>query len=161
MVKIDTLLKKRKISIISDTELDRYINFFESAYKDNLEHSKFVLKNYPRWSIISGYYVMHDITKLLIAKKLKIKIDFEVHTTTIRVLREFIKNKELNAILIKGYKEFLNLANDLAEAREERTKTQYYTGTKFLQEEYMGKAMWFYENIVLIYITKIKKLLET
>jgi len=160
MVKIDILLKEGKISIISDLELDRYINFFESSYKDNLEHSKFVLKIYPRWSIISGYYAMHDITKLLIAKKLKIKIDLKVHKTTIEVLREFIKNKELNSLLVKGYKEFLSLANDLAEAKEERTKAQYYTGTKFLHEEYLNKSVWFYENIVLVYIEKIKKLLE-
>lgn len=159
MVKIDTLFEEGKISIISDLEIGRYINFFENTYKENLEHCKFNLSRYPRWNIISGYYAMHDITKLLISKKLKIKIDFEVHATTIKILREAIKNKELDTLLLKGYKEFLTLANDLEEAKKERTKAQYYTGTKFLKEEYTKRAAWFYEEIVLVYVEKIKKLL--
>ena len=159
MVKIDILFNERKISRISEFEINRYTNFFESSYKDNLEHSKFNLDIFPRWSIISGYYSMHDITKLFIAKKLKIKVDFEVHSTTIKILREIIKNKELGVLLIKGYKEFLRLANDLEEAKNERTKAQYYTGTKFLKDEYAKRAIEFYEEIVLVYIEKIKKLL--
>ncbi len=83
MVKIDTLFNEKKISRISELELGRYVNFFESSYKDNLEHSKKNILEFPRWSIISGYYAMHDITKLFIAKKFRIKIDFEVHATTI------------------------------------------------------------------------------
>ena len=157
MVQLNTLFRERKISRISDLEINRY-GFFENPYKDNLEHCKFCLEKFPRWSIISGYYAMHNITKLLIAKKFRIKIDFEVHATTIKILREMIKKKELDILLAKGYKEFLTLANDLEEAKRERTKAQYYTGTKFLKEEYMKRAGWFYEEIVLIYIEKIKNL---
>lgn len=158
MVKIDTLFEERKISKISDLEIERYTNFFKYSYKNNLEHCKFNLEVFPRWSIISGYYTMHDITKLLIAIKFRIKIDFEVHSTTIKILREIIKNKELDVLLTKGYREFLRLANDLEEAKNERTKAQYYTGTKFLKDEYAKRAIEFYEEIVLVYIEKIKKL---
>ncbi len=160
MVKIDTLFEEGKISRISEFEINRYTNFFENSYKDNLEHCKFSLEKFPRWSIISGYYAMHDITKLLIAKRLKIKVEFEVHATTIKILKEIIKNREISTLLVKGYKEFLTLANDLEEAKNERTKVQYYTGTDFLKEEYNKRAKWFYEEIVLVYIEKIKKLLE-
>ena len=160
MVKIDILLKEGKISKISEFELNRYINFFENSYKDNLEHSKANLKNFSRWSVISGYYAMHDITKLLFAKQFRIKIEFEVHATTIKVLRELIKSKEILSLIEKGYKEFLSLANDLAEAKDERVKVQYYTGTEFMHAEYLKRAEEFNKTIVLIYLEKIKKLLK-
>ena len=51
------------------------------------------------------------------------------------------------------------MASDLAEARKERTKVQYYTGTKFMKEKYREKAKVFSKKIVLPYIGKIKKLL--
>ncbi len=130
MVKINTLLKEGKISIINELELNRYINFFENSYLDNLEHSRKIKEEFPRWSIISGYYAIHDITKLLLIKKFRIKVEFEVHATTIRLLQELIKNKELTELIEKGYKEFLTLANNLEEAKKERVKVQYYTGTK-------------------------------
>jgi len=158
MVKIDTLLSEGKISYIKEEELERYINFFENSFKDNLGHSKFNSETFPRWSIISGYYAMHDLTKMLLAKKFRIKVDFEVHATTIKLLRELIKNRELDILLTKAYKEFLSLANDLEEAKKERTKTQYYTGSRFLKEIYMKKAKDFSEKIVLGYISKINRL---
>lgn len=158
MVKLDTLFKKRFISKISDLEIDRYINFFENSWKDNLEHSKKNIKDFPRWSIISGYYAMHDITKLLIAKQFMIKIDFKVHKTTMQILKELIKDKDLVKILKKGYQEFLNLANDLEEAKKERVKVQYYTGTEFLKQQYQKRAEDFH-NEILIYVDKIKLLI--
>lgn len=160
MVKIEILLNEGKISKISELELKRYTDFFENSYKDNLEHSKANLDKFPRWAIISGYYAMHDITKLLLAKKFRIKVEFEVHSTTIKVLRELIKSEEILSLIEKGYKEFLSLANDLAEARDERVKVQYYTGTEFMHQEYLKRAKEFYETIVLKYIEKIKELLK-
>ena len=128
--------------------------------KDNLEHCKFNLLKFPRWPIISGYYSMHDITKLLLAKKFGIKVDFEVHSTTIKVLDYLIKNKDILKLIERGYREFISLANDLAYAKKERSKTQYYTGTKFMHEEYLKKSEDFYKNFVLIYIDRIRGLLK-
>lgn len=62
---------------------------------------------------------MHDITKLLIAKKFRLKIELEVHATTIKVLRELVKDKEVTKLIEKGYREFISLANDLAEAKRQ------------------------------------------
>ncbi|MBI3623111.1 hypothetical protein HY212_03470 [Candidatus Pacearchaeota archaeon] len=160
MVKIENLINEGKISKISELEIERYVNFFENSYKNNLKHSKANLKSFPRWSTISGYYAMHDITKLLLAKKFRLKIEFEVHATTIKALKELIKNKEILTLIEKGYKAFISLANDLAEARKERVKVQYYTGTKFMHEEYKKRAEEFYKTIVLKYIGKIKELLK-
>ncbi len=65
---------------------------------------------------------MHDATKLLFAKKFRLKIDKEVHVTTIKDLRELIKNKKLLDLIEKGYEEFLNLATDLSEAKKESNR---------------------------------------
>lgn len=158
--KIGTLIIKGRISKINELEINRYINFFENSYKDNLELCKSIADNFPRWGIISGYYAMHDITKLFLAKKFRIKIELEVHSTTIKVLKYLIKSKELINLIEGGYKEFKYLANDLSEAKKERVKVQYYTGTEFMKEKYKEKAKEFLNNIVLPYIEKISGLIE-
>lgn len=160
MVKIEYLMSTKKISKISELELERYLHFFENSYKENLELCAFIIEKFPRWSIISGYYAMHDITKLLIAKKFNLKIDYSVHQTTINLLKELIKDKQTLALIERGYNEFLRLANDLKEARKNRTKAQYYTGTSFMKQEYEKRAIDFYKQIVLLYLEKIKFLLE-
>lgn len=157
---IDKFLKQGKISRIIETELPRYVNFFDNTYKENLEHTKFNLEKFPRWSIISGYYAMHDITKLFLAKNFSIKIEFEVHKTTINILKEIIKDKEILRLLKIGYNEFITMANDLSKAKKERTKAQYYTGTDFAKEKYKEQASDFLNNVVLPYIEKIDKLIE-
>ncbi len=159
MVKIETLINEGKVSKIKELELERYLNFFENSYKDNLEHCKQNIENFPRWSIISGYYAMHDITKLLLAKKFRLKIETEVHATTIKVLRELIKNKEILNLIERGYREFINLANDLSEAKKERIKAQYYTGTIFMKEEFRKRSKEFLITVVEPSLEKINKLL--
>lgn len=158
--KIENLFKKHKISKLNELEIERYVNFFDNSYKDNLEHSKENTDNFSRWSIISGYYAMHDITKLLFAKNFRIKVELKVHETTIRLLKILINDKELISFIEKGYNEFKNLANDLVEAKKERVKVQYYTGTEFMKEKYKEKAKDFLQNIVMPYIEKILRVIK-
>ena len=154
---IDRYVKNNTISKIIETELVRYTSFFEESYKENLEHAQFVKNNFPRWSIISGYYAMHDVTKLFLAKEFKIKIDLKVHKTAIQLLQEITSDKELLKLLQTGYEEFIKLANDLAEGKEERMKAQYYTGTAFMKDKYKEEANSFLIKTVMPYIEKIKK----
>ncbi len=160
MVKTEILEKEKKVSRIRETEVKRYIEFFTASYEDNLKHSKSTIENYPRWSIISGYYAMHDISKLLIAKIYRLKIEREIHATSIKVLREIINDKETLNLIEEGYQEFKNLADDLNDAKKERIKVQYYTGTSFMKEKYKKRAKDFFENSVEPYTNKIKVLLE-
>ena len=154
--KIERFFNKKLISKIIESELQRYVSFFENTYKENLENSKFNLEKFPRWSVISGYYTMHDITKLFLAKKFNIKIDFNVHKTTLALLREIIKDKELLNLLKIGYKEFIQMANDLSKARKDRTRAQYYTGSDFIKE----KGTYFLNSIVIPYLNKIENILR-
>jgi hypothetical protein len=103
---------------------------------------------------------MHDITKLLLAKQFRLKVDFEVHATTIKVLSSLVKSKEIVLLIKRGYDEFISLANDLAEAKKERVKVQYYTGTKFLEEEYKRRAADFLDEVVNPYLKKMSVLLR-
>jgi hypothetical protein len=160
MVLIETLFRENKISRISELELNRYLNFFENSYKDNLNHSKENLIKFPRWSIISGYYAMHDIAKLFIAKKFRIKIEKEVHSTTIKVLRILSKRKDLPRLLEIGYKEFKSLITELEIAKKERIKVQYYTGTNYLEKVYRDRAKHFLESIVVKFTVKMERLIE-
>lgn len=156
MNKIEWLFKKERISRIVETEKERYLNFFSHSYKENLEHCKFNLEKYPRWSTISGYYAMHDIAKLFLADKFSIKVNLPVHETTIILLKELLKDGELSKMLDLGYNELIKMMNDLSTAKEKRKNAQYYTGTKFMKEKYLEEAKIFFENSVLPFIDKIK-----
>lgn len=158
MKKIDYLLKTGKIKRILEQEKSRYLDFFSNSYKENLEHSKCSIKKFPRWSIISGYYAMHDIAKLFLADKFNIKVEFNVHETTIEVFKELIKDKEIVKMLSLGYKELLTLLNDLASARKQRTNAQYYTGAEYRKEKYKEDAKIFIFSTVIPFLNKIKEL---
>ena len=156
----EELLKKGIIVKIVETEIPRYTNFFTNSHKENLEHCKAVITEFPRWSIISGYYAMHDITKLFLAKKFQIKIDSKVHETAIRIMEEITKDKELLNLLKVGYEEFTKMASDLAEAKTQRQKAQYYTGSEFMKEKYKQESRIFLNNTVIPYLNKINSLLK-
>ena len=83
---------------------------------------------------------MHDLAKLFLADKFNIKIDFKVHETTIILLKGIVKDKKTLEMLNIGYAEFIKLLNDLASSRKQRTKSQYYTGTRFMMEKYQKEA---------------------
>jgi len=102
---------------------------------------------------------MHDITKLLLAKQFRLKVELEVHATTIKVLEEVVKNQELLGMLKQGYHEFISLANDLAEAKREIVKSQYYTGSEYLAQEYTRRAHSFMQEVVEPFLKKINLLL--
>lgn len=160
MVKIEKLFEQNKIRKINEFEKERYLTFLSNSYKDNLEHSKFIIDKFPRWSIISGYYSMHDLTKFLIAKKFNVKIELEVHKTTLILFDELLKDKKLLILIERGYEEFIYLASDLNEAKKERVKAQYYTGTHFSKKYFVDKAEEFHKEIVFPFILKIEKLVD-
>ena len=152
-------MKNGKISRIKETELSRYTDFFTESYQDNLKHSESTLSQFPRWSIISGYYAMHDISKLLIAKLYRFKLDSNVHSTAIELLRELLKDKETLRLIEAGYEEFQSLVQELSDAKKERVKVQYYTNTPFMKEEYnMVKVKTFSSQLRIFHV---KEELET
>lgn len=169
-----TLRCKMEWLKLAATEQESYIDFHRRAFEEDLKHAEKNLLEFPRWSIISGYYAMHDVTKLFLAKRYNIKLSSpEIHAKAIKALEEFVRDDELKKKLM----ELLREANDmfysaerlkerilpvlLRRGKQERAKHQYYT------EDYTKKSAvdakkgsYFLEKIVKPYIKLIKGLME-
>lgn len=156
---------------IPATEKNNYLKFHELAYKEDYAHA---LKNsidFPRWSIISGYYCMHDLTKLFLGKKFNIKISGEhIHVKTIHALETLIKDEQIKNKTIELLKKAENLYHSaerlkektiplmLKTGKQERRKAQYYT-QEFPQAN-SEKAEYFLKTIVEPYKKIIEELLK-
>ncbi|MFH1182397.1 MAG: hypothetical protein V1702_05545 [Candidatus Woesearchaeota archaeon] len=161
-------------SSLPATERENYLAFHGAAYNEDLRHAEKNVFEFPRWSIISGYYCMHDLTKLFLAAKFNAKITSpEIHAKSIEALEYFIKDKMLREKileLLKEAKEFYYSAERLKErilptllrkGKEERGKAQYYS------EDYSQKAKtnaqkaaYFLETIVKPYVKLVRGLME-
>src|SRR3989339_168603 len=129
--------------LLPATEKNNYIEFHELAYKEDLRHSEKNIIDFPRWSIISWYYAMHDITKLFLAKKLKEKLLGllrEAKTTYYNVER--LKERALPILLRRE--------------KQERGKSQYYTQDFNIKTNINAqKSSYFLDEIVKPYILLI------
>ncbi len=159
-------------SVLSPQERENYLVFHRTAYLDDLKHAEKVALKFPRWSIISGYYAMHDVTKLFLAKKFAIKVSTpKIHEKTIEVLKEKIQDAQTKERLLKLLREakevYFNverlkekvLPELLRQGKQQRGQTQYYT------EDYSEgrtvdaqKAMYFLETFVKPYVKMIEEL---
>jgi len=160
--------------ILPATEKENYINFHRKAFEEDLKHAEKNLLDFPRWSIISGYYCMHDLTKLFLAERFNVKISSpEIHIKTIEALEHFVKEDNLKRKLIDLLKEAKNIyysAERLKEktlpvllkrGKQERGKAQYYS-EDYTKEAKVNsqKASYFLETIVNPYVKIIKGLME-
>lgn len=161
-------------SILSPQERENYLKFHKTAYLDDLKHSEDNVLKFPRWSIISGYYAMHDVTKLFLAMKFAIKVTSpDIHEKTILALREKIQDlatKEKLLKLLGDAKEvYFNverlkekvLPQLLRQGKQERGKTQYYTEdyteTKKITAQ---KATYFLDTFIKPYIKIVEELMK-
>lgn len=158
---------------LSPEERKNYVAFHKTAYLDDIENAEAVLLEHPRWSVISGYYAMHDITKLFLAEQFAVKIGSpDIHEKAIEALRQSIqdaKTKDKLLHLLKEAKEvYFNierlrekvLPELLRQGKRERGKSQYYTEdyseAKIITSQ---KAAYFLDTFVKPYIKIIEGLL--
>lgn len=142
-----------------------YLSFLKKSYKEDLAHSKTVLLSSPKWSIISGYYAMHNITKYYLALKYNKKIDLpDVHEATINASKELIKNNEIKNLIetaIFEFEEIIPIYYSLVSAKKERKNLQYYSNnSNKIDNLTLEKANYFLNNIVEKYIELIELLIE-
>jgi hypothetical protein len=156
------------------TEQENYVSFHEHAYEEDLKHAEYNSIKFPRWSIISGYYAMHDITKLFLAKKFNIKITSpDIHAKTILAVEEIITDKKLKEKLVGLLQEakttYYNIERLkekslpllLKKGKQERGKAQYYTQDYTDKKNINAqKTTYFIEEIVRPYIKLIRGLLK-
>lgn len=160
----DDYVESGTISSISLVE-KRYISqFLEYTYKDNVKACKDLVNTHPRWSIISGYYAMHDISKLYLL--LAFDIEFtkpSVHDAVIKALKKLVPKKDIIQYLENADSEFKKIQRldyFLAKGKEHREKTQYYTALSYSNKEVSVKAQQFYNSIVKNYISIIEELIN-
>ncbi|MBI4016735.1 MAG: hypothetical protein HY363_03510 [Candidatus Aenigmarchaeota archaeon] len=158
---------------LNDVEKQNYLNFHTTSYKEDIAHAEFVVLKFPRWSIISGYYAMHDVTKLFLARRFKIKIvSPQIHAKTIAAIDYFIKDDELRQKIIPLLKEaqqtFYNVERLkekvipllLKQSKKQREQSQYYNEDYSEKKSINAqKAMAFLEQMVKPYIKIIEGLL--
>lgn len=156
------------------TEKENYIHFHKNAYEEDLRHSEKNIIDFPRWSIISGYYCMHNITKLFLADRFRIKISSpDIHAKTILALEHFIKDEALKkrlSFLLDQAKNVYYSAERLKEktlpvllkrGKQERGRAQYYSEDyKEKMQINPQKASYFLDMIVKPYIELIDGLMK-
>ena len=142
-----------------------YIDFLQKSYKEDLENSRDVISSSPKWSIISGYYAMHNVTKYYLALKFNKKIGLpDVHEATINATKELIKNKEIKELIdiaLFEYEEIIPVHYSLIGAKKERKNLQYYTDYSRKNKELTKeKADYFLNKITEKYIELIELLMK-
>ncbi len=160
------------IEILNPAEKGRYVDFLRKSYENDIEHCKFILFKFPRWSIISAYYAMHNISKLFLAEKYNIKISKKgVHRATIVAMGSVINEDALKTKIIRLLQEadkiyeFVNprdwnIIKYLVKGRKEREKTQYYTGSAFNEQLLLKNAHEILNEIAKPYLKIIKELMK-
>ena len=163
-----------KWSVLPVTEKENYCAFHKNAFVEDIKHAEKNILDFPRWSIISGYYGMHDVTKLFLAQKFTIKVASpEIHAKTIEALEYFIKEEELKRKLIELLKEAKNIYYSserlkektlpvlLKRGKQERGKAQYYSEDHALRTSINSqKAAYFLETIVKPYVQLVQGLMK-
>jgi len=164
--------KEGVISILQKTEKIKYIEFHKEFYKDDLNVSEKLLTISPRWSIISGYYAMHDTAKLYLAEQHDLKISERgVHLAVIVALKHILSDSSVKEQAIKllteaekTYEIFASPLKEriipliLSKGRDEREKSQYYSVTA--EKAAIGKSMEFLEKIVKPFIEIMEKMMK-
>lgn len=156
---------------LNEIEREIWIKFHEFAYRDDLKLSEKIKDSNPRWSIISGYYAMHDIAKLYLGKIYNLKISGEnVHKQTIDALKLVLKDKKeadkIFELLKDAEKEISEISAEqipylLMSGKKERGKAQYYSADVLTDNgEYAKKAKWFIEYIVKVFIKILEEMIN-
>ncbi|MBU0535803.1 MAG: hypothetical protein KKE20_02475 [Nanoarchaeota archaeon] len=153
--------------LLGEKEREEWIYFHENAYREDLKLAEKLVIESPRWSIVTGYYAMHDLTKLYLGKIKGWKIAGEfIHSKAIESLSEALKEepkKEMILNLIKEAEKEIDEALRIHETtvvrllragKSERGKAQYYSDKKedMFNINFSKKASYFIEKIVKPYI---------
>ena len=157
-LKYEDFAKAGTIRTLPEIERDDYIKFHEDLWKEDYEICKDLIEKSPRWSIISGYYAMHNMAKLFLAKNFRIKINGKfIHAAVIESLRKYLNEEDVLEKLEKGVQEcnLEEIPNTIEFAKRERAKSQYYSRTGI--KATTSKTVYFFKNIVKPFIETLKK----
>jgi len=162
------------IGQLTEVEKDFYISYHQENYKEDIKISQSLMTTSPKWSVVAGYYAMHNLAKLFLAKKFNIKVAGKyIHEAVIEALKKHIgdgtvRNKLLE-LLDKSRIEFeligLNLEDKeilpfvLSEAKRERSKVQYYKHYNISKKVATGESKKFSDSIVQPFVKIVLELM--
>jgi hypothetical protein len=158
VVKLIDFRKKGSIKDLLLNEKEDYINYLSFTYKDNLKASEYNLIKFPRWSIIAGYYAMHDLAKLYLGINFQLKLSSpNIHAATIQALRELVKRKDIIKYLEEA-QNYFELHRSLMKGKEEREKTQYYSLDR--NEVNIKRTSYFFDNVINPFINILEGMIN-
>lgn len=148
------------------------------ASQDDYDTTYFLLEKHPRWTVITGYYCMHNIAKYFLMKEYGIDFDEnDIHKCVVLELSKALKDdaKEVIKYLIEAKKEYDVIlenpqypANSLFESKKDRGKINYMSDPRSAQTDFISKiSKDFLENrfepfiAVMVPYTKIQLKLQT
>lgn len=153
--------------LLGEKEREEWIWFHENAWNEDLKLAEELMLRSPRWSIVAGYYAMHDLTKLYLGKIRGWKVAGEfIHAKTIELLAEALRDEpdrgKILGLIREAEKEIgealraheSTVVKLLRTGRGERGKAQYYLGGKeenMFNANFSRKASYFLEKIVKPY----------
>ena len=154
---------------LSPLERDRYILWQKENAELDLQDAEAILEKSKKWSIIAGYYAMHNAAKYYLGKVFNIKITApSAHDDTLKILEStLIKSptyKEIKKLIEKAKKEFESLigadastiATQYKVGKEKREKQTYYSRFSGKKED----ALKFLNEIVKPFLKIIMELEE-
>ena len=161
-------------STLPATEKEQYVKFHKVAYEEDVKHAEKTMLEFPRWSIISGYYAMHDLTKLFLGEKFGVKLSSpEIHRKAIEALEHFVKDAELKKKLLRLLEDAegvyysterlkeRTLPALLKRGKQERGRAQYYSEESVSGSDINAKkASYFLQTVVKPYVEIVEKLRE-
>ncbi len=154
---------------LNPLEKERYIEWHKQNAELDLKDAELILDKSQKWSIIAGYYAMHNAAKYYLGKVHGFKISAPgAHEETLKMLEKLLikapTHQEIKKLINEAEKEFEILmgadASTIADyykvGREKREKQTYYTQFQGKKED----AQRFLNEIVKPFIKIIMKLEE-
>ena len=154
---------------LNPLERERYIKWHKENAQVDLRDAESIIYKTQKWSIIAGYYAMHNAAKYYLGNVFGIKITApSAHDETLKVLEKtLIKSptyKEIKKLIEKAEKEFETLVGADASTitaqyrlgKEKREKQTYYSQSFVKRED----AQKFLDEIVKPFMKIIMELEE-
>ncbi len=172
-MEFNQLRREGIIRNLAEIEKETYLEFHRNNYEEDKDMSFKFMELSPKWAIVAGYYALHNLAKLFLAKKYSLRISGKfVHSATIEALKHCFKEKrtldKLIRLLEKAKEKYNSLNLDinaeeilpaiLKDAKKERTKAQYYTHRLLTSKITKQEAESFYKDVVKPFIELIEAL---
>ena len=150
---------------------EAYLMFHRLAYREDLELSRTLLARSPRWSIITGYYAMHNLAKLYLGAEHGIRITGEhIHESVVReldkALRHTSERKRLLDLLatadaaFKGLQQPREVAELLERGRRNRSAANYYLREGSTAIVQMDQAKQFQDGVVKVFVAIMERMTD-